>query len=295
MKAFIRLAFVVAAALGLSGKVYANTATLTCTSKTADVSEVSSYPATVHYALNFWCDFVTDCTSTQLYDTLIGALATPEAPRTFTLGSSSINYSYDILSYEDCAASAGVPASGPVSLVNAVTGTVMYGLHGPEDGPITGCQTVVTCNPPTTGGPTRTLGFFKTHVDALNSCIGMGSINLGFDTVTEIGQALWVLWADPSKFTNVAKARLLLGRQVLVAECNSRLFETQFGGMSSAVSMLGGTQCALMKSMASDADAFNNAGDLMAFPAGFNPGSADPAWAKSLIGTFSIPSATCTQ
>lgn len=295
MKAFNRLAFMAVAILGMHGTAYATLAELACTSKTADASAINSYPATIHYTLNFTCNFFDNCISNQLDDSLVGPLATPQSPRTFPIGSSSISYSYDVASYEACAAAAGVSPNGPVSLPNVVTGTVMFGLPGPADGPITSCQTVVTCNPPTSGGPTRTLGFFKTHVDALSSCIGMGSINLGFGTVTNLGQALWLLWADPSNFTAVAKARLLLGRQVLVAVCNDRLFDTESGDLSDAISLLGGTQCALMKSMTSDVDAFNNSGDLIAFPAGFDPGSADPALAQSLIGSFSIPNATCTQ
>ena len=132
------------------------------------------------------------------------------------------------------------------------------------------CSARVTCLPPL--GPTRTLGFFKTHPAATAACVASGPIDLGFISIPQgdAATALGLLYASPARYANDVKrspldqARLLLARQLLVAVCNGRVFgstpaDTSF--VPAAVNALAGTACSTMNWLQGQLDAFNNSGD----------------------------------
>jgi hypothetical protein len=141
-------------------------------------------------------------------------------------------------------------------------------------------------------------------VQALQACLDSGPIDLGFLGVTSIEAALGLLWGSPASFDTgekrdqLEKARFILARQTLVGICNQRLFgssPTPTDLLTQAVSALGGTNCSSMLSLASSVDAFNNSGDSVAFPAGFDPGAATPQTAASLADDPTAPtSETCS-
>lgn len=153
------------------------------------------------------------------------------------------------------------------------------------------CSAKVYCAPEKPQpGPTRTMGFFKTHEEALSACLAEGDIDLGFVTVDTLEEALGLLWARPSRYESGAprsdldRARFLLGRQTLVAICNNRLFGSSPGGglIGEAVETLEGTDCARMLELEALITAFNESGDDEDFPAGFEPGPATPRHAESI-------------
>ena len=133
-------------------------------------------------------------------------------------------------SYSDCAAwgrsltpPALPDASGRIVIVDKFQ-------VGWSSGEYAECSAPVTCLPPL--GPTRTLGYFKTHPAATAACVASAPIDLGFMTIAQgdTGTALGLLGASPAKYATGQKrsafdqARILLGRQLLVAVCNGRVF-----------------------------------------------------------------------
>jgi hypothetical protein len=145
------------------------------------------------------------------------------------------------------------------------------------------CSAVVTCLPPL--GPTRTLGYFKTHPAATSACLSSGPVDLGFMAISSADAALGLMWARPSKYADETKrssfdqSRVLLGRQLLVATCNERVFGSSAGDellTNARATLAGSASCSTMNWHAGQLDAFNNSGDT-----GENWfGSASPgAWA----------------
>jgi len=164
------------------------------------------------------------------------------------------------------------------------------------------CSARVICAPlppPENGGATRTMGFWKTHEQALQQCLDAGPIDLGNLTISTLSQALGLLWGSPPRFASGAtrstldKDRFLLARQTLAGICNQRLFGTAPTPptlLQDAVAALAGTNCSLILALESAVDAFNNSGDAIAFPAGFVPGPATPQHAMSIAVDPTFPS-----
>lgn len=263
--------------------------------------EVSSYPTTLHFefeVINNHSSSASTYTSVS-DDTLAGFSFDPAAPYSVPFGGSvSDTFDVEVTSFEDCARLAATDGVDDGVLVN--TFTVVW------DNGQASCSASVTCvepppPPPPEGGATRTLGFFKTHVLALDACLDQGSIDLGFVTIDTVSEALGLLWAVPSKYTGtndkrspLDKARFLLGRQTLVGICNLRLFGTQptpSDLLSDAVTALAGTDCDLIKQLAEDVDAYNNSGTAEPFPMGFDPGPATPQQALAMANDPTTPSA----
>jgi hypothetical protein len=200
-------------------------------------------------------------------------------------------------SFADCAELAGVSDKDKSVNVDNLF-TVTWDVGSAE------CTARLICVPPMLpppSGATRTMGFWKTHEDALTQCLDQGPIDLGFITVSTLESALGILWGSPSRFgdketrADLDKARFLLGRQTLAAICNERLFGTQTDLIAMAVAALSGTDCMSMETLESEMDAFNSSGDNVAFPMGFDPGPSTPQDAQSKAVDPTSPSGGMCQ
>jgi hypothetical protein len=153
--------------------------------------------------------------------------------------------------------------------------------------------------PPPEGEATRTMGFFKTHETALQSCVDEGPIDLGYVTVTSLESALGMLWGDVPRFDNgvsrnqLERQRFLLARQLMVAVCNVRLFGAASPDIAALIddarSELSGTDCSAIADLVGPVDAYNNSGDDEPFPPGFVPGPATPTHAESIADDPTAP------
>ncbi len=174
-------------------------------------------------------------------------------------------------SYADCATRARAAgffpdAGGKIVVTNRYR--IDWNLDGVQP-PYAVCSAELICQPPL--GPTRTLGYFKTHPAAVASCVASGNIQLGYFTVAQgdATAALGVLSANPAKYDSGAKrsgldqARLLLARQLLVAICNGRVFgsEPDVGLILAAQGALATQTCTNLSWLQGQLDAFNNSGD----------------------------------
>lgn len=176
-----------------------------------------------------------------------------------------------VASYAECATRArGLPAPALPDANGLVTVRdeyrVVWNLDGvpPFDA---ACSAVVKCLPPL--GPTRTLGYFRTHPAAVAACLTSGAIDLGFMWISDATAALGLLGANPATYFDGTKrsafdqSRLLLARQLLVATCNGRVFGSSPAQdlLQPSVQALVGTSCGTMKWLGGQLDAFNNSGD----------------------------------
>lgn len=177
-------------------------------------------------------------------------------------------------SYADCASwgRALIPAAlpdGSGRIVITDSYRVTWSMDGAPPNKAD-CSAQVTCLPPL--GPTRTLGYFKTHPAATEACVAGAPIDLGFMTIAQgdVTTALGLLGASPAKYASGQKrskfdqARVVLGRQLLVAICNGRVFGSEPSDpdlVGNAVAALRGTGCSAMNWLQGQLDAFNNSGD----------------------------------
>ena len=148
------------------------------------------------------------------------------------------------------------------------------------------CSARVVCaKQPPFCGPTRTLGFFKVYMKALDACVKKGPVDLGpgFKKIDSLPKALGLLWAAPEQSTQaLERSRLLLAREALVAHCNEKLFGIASDKMTQAYAALKDKVCADMDALAWEVEAFNRSGETQPYPAGFDPGDPKPAEASTL-------------
>ena len=177
-------------------------------------------------------------------------------------------------SYADCAAwgrslTPAVLPDGSGRIVITDNYQVTWNLNGAPPYKAD-CSAQVTCLPPL--GPTRTIGYFKTHPAATAACVASAPIDLGFMTIAQgdVTTALGLLGASPAKYADGKKrskfdqAQVVLGRQLLVAVCNGRVFGSEPSDaelIDNAVAALRGTGCSAMNWLQGQLDAFNNSGD----------------------------------
>ena len=154
-------------------------------------------------------------------------------------------------------------------------------------------------------GATRTLGFWKTHLNfttyVFTNYTG-NSIDLGWKNVTSIDEMMGIFWAnvaknsDGDKRGNLCQARVQTSWQAIAAILNSNMP----GGaplpsgvtLESIKNTLGGNNVSAIKALASQLDTYNNSGDGVALDPSLPPtGKADPNGARNIAD---IPFADCT-
>jgi len=152
-------------------------------------------------------------------------------------------------------------------------------------------------------GPTRTWGFWKTHLKLFQKVVNASCINLGVLTCTpeqgggtqdltnpSINILEAIFWTAPGQSqTPLGQARLQLAHQLIAGQANVCYLGTTTGQngfsptlLADAVAALGGTDIDLILSLKDQLDNFNNSGDALDLPAGIKPGPADPKGAKAL-------------
>jgi len=293
-----------AALVLIAGARTAQAHELACEKTVNGVTEyvIPGYPATLHYELTVinthpYHTSIVDAAEDPLLEQF-GFSFTPTPPFAIPV-KQSVTDDFDLPIGTEQACLRAAAADGTPDRYIHNTFTVTW------DGGSYDCSASVYCPPGQPAGrATRTLGFFKTHEQALEQCLASGPINLGFVRITTVEEALGLLWGRPSRFddgtrrSELDRARFLLGRQTLVGICNQRLFGTQptpSDLLVQAVNALAGTRCSLMLSLESQVTAFNESGDDEAFPGGFVPGPATPRHAQSIAEDPTSPSGgSCT-
>jgi len=264
--------------------------------------EVDTFPVTLSYALTATNSHATSASTAQsATDAALASLGftfEPAAPFTLPVGG-SVTDTFDVVlqSPEECMDLAAKDGVADDRFVN--TFVVAWDRASTE------CSATVICKapppppPPEAGGATRTPGFFKTHEQALSACLAEGAIDLGSVSADSMESALGILWGSPASFDtgekrgDLDRARFLLARQLLVATCNVRLFDSQPDPndlIAQATAALAGTDCQLMLNLAGELDAFNNSGDEIDFPDGFVAGPATPRHAAGMADDPTTPS-----
>ncbi len=276
--------------------------------QTSSASEITD-PASVTFRLEISCpvvgqrDYISALASsfelpngTLLSTGYVGSLfpiGGPDVGGVAVYNGSPVVREYTVpLDYETCKLQPGaiVGADGVVTLDNLVTGRSLYWYIDHKVG--FECGTPIVCRPPAVGtGATRTIGFWKTHVEALDRCVA-GGVDLGFGALS-LDQALGLLWTNPAKYSGLQRATLLLGRQLLAASCNV----SQFGAspaefsVADAVAAIVARDCAAMMDLYPRIDAFNNQNDNVALP--FDPGASLGVGARDLAGDPGLPAGSC--
>jgi hypothetical protein len=271
--------------------------------------ELSSYPAALNYHFAVINSHPTSpSTASSVSDPALASLGysfSPAPPFTLPVGGSHTDsFSVPLASYEECQELAAKDGVADDRFVNVFTVT----WHGGS----AQCSATVVCReppppppPPMDGEATRTMGFFKTHEQALAACLESGPVELGIVTITSLESALGLLWGSPAVFetgqrrNSLDRARFLLARQALVGSCNVRLFGTEpepSDLLSDAIDALAGTDCELIRMYAEAIDAYNNSGTDESFPDGFIAGPATPRHAASIAYDPTTPSGQqCSQ
>jgi hypothetical protein len=301
-----------AAAVALGWGSAASAHELTCEKRVdgQQVLTVSTYPTTVTFG--FRVDNVHPTETSVMMRAEDGALMPWGWEWPFPLPQAiavkdfvTHSFELELRSFEECEllASGGGMAGGTSSVTFDNTFRVTWELGETQ------CRARLVCQPEQTppcesgceGGTTRTMGFFKTHEQALTQCLSAhgGSISLGFVTVDSLEEALGLLWGSPARYEQGGKRseldqkRFLLARQTLVGLCNQELFGTPTTPpdlLGQAVSALSGTDCGTIASLIGPVDAYNNSGTGTDFPEGFTKGPATPGHAHSIADDPTGPS-----
>ncbi len=192
------------------------------------------------------------------------------------------------------------PSINPTS----ITGTYTYDLEGhvycaSSDGPSTGglffdarMEFIVT---PSTGGPTRTIGWWQTHLAFEQStwaayiAANPGGATICGMTVTTAAQAMGGLWASIPKTSTgtprssvgdgIGQWEMILVQQWIGALLNVQAFGTSDGGLLAAGQAACNTDnVSTITTAAGGLDLFNSSGENVAISGG---GSATPQAAKA--------------
>ncbi len=273
------------------------------------IETVISYPKNVHYTIEIRNVKPTDpSVALDVMDDPLEKLGWSFQPAPpFTLGvdeSTTDSFDLAIASFEDCQRLAGSDATDEVKLDN--TATVTFDTGSAQCSARVVCLAPPPCTgegcqppPPSASGVTRTMGFYKTHEQALQACLDQGAIDLGYITISTLPKALGMLWGSPVRFGDhtlrnpLDKDRFLLARQTLVGICNQRLFGTAPTPgtlLTDAVAALAGTDCSAITTLEAQVDAYNNSGDSASFPSGFDAGAATPTDARNQAQDPTSPS-----
>lgn len=259
--------------------------------------EVSNYPATLSYVVtinNASPEFGSDVLSAS--DPLLegeGYFFSPAPPFSLALGESK-SYTYPDIVLADEAACLALAAKD-----GTVDDRIDNLFETSWDGGSATCMASVVCKtppppPPPPSGVTRTMGFYKTHEQALSQCLAALPISL------DLSSALGLLWGSPAvydtgdKRSEIDRDRFILERQLLTAACNAYLFPPVSSDITNLIiagfNALSGTDCALMLDLKDKLEAYNQSGDGADFPSGFDAGPATPQHARSIADDPTTPS-----
>jgi hypothetical protein len=294
----------VAAVLGVGGAASAHE--LTCEKRVngMPVAAVDTYPATVNFTFRV-NNVHPNATSvaTSIEDRLLAGYGFSwpgSTPLALDVGQSAeASFSLVVASYEACLTFAESDGAQDAYFDNDLRVTWDLGE--------TQCSARLQCLPPSNEcpgcqplrpEPTRDEGFFKTHEQALRTCLASGPVDLGLlGRVTTAEQALGLLWGSPELYADGKKrstadaARFDVGRQLLVATCNGRVFGSQpkeEGLLDRARGMLSGLDCQGMGEARKALSAFNSAGARE--PVAVDAGPATPVRARATASDFTRPS-----
>jgi hypothetical protein len=164
------------------------------------------------------------------------------------------------------------------------------------------CEVYNNCYEPMV---TRDEGFFKVYLQPLQKCLSRGAIDLGsLGTVSRLPEALGVLWGSPSLHrggeprSELDAQRFLLARQILIGECNSRLFynEGRFSThLEEGRQASSGTDCGELERTRKVLLRLNVDGLDQPLPGSVKQGTATPAQAQGLAHDFTQPSGQSCQ
>lgn len=289
-----------AAVVGLSGVAEAHD--LTCTKLVNGQASVqaTTYPFTANFSFQV----------NNVHPTLPSILLTaadpllvlegfsfiPPPPVVIPVGASvTSNFAVTLNSYDDCRTLALLDGLADDNIDNVFTAGFDLGSSL--------CTARIACVPPPVdvcANATRTLGFYRNHISAVQQCLAGGPIPLGsIGIVATLPGAEGLLWGDPDTYpitglprSELDRVRFLAARQMLVSTCNQRLF----GGvtvppnlLALVLTALGTVDCTTLNTLATQLDTYNNSCDSAAFPVGFDPGPLTPAAAQALAVDFTIP------
>ncbi|MGC8669451.1 MAG: SdrD B-like domain-containing protein [Chthonomonadales bacterium] len=211
-------------------------------------------------------------------------------------------------------ATAVTDAQGMYSFANIAAGN--YTVQAPATVQVNSCTSVTTSNSTAAvtvscgtasadfpyikqgKGPTRTWGFWKTHLKTFAKVWAAGCENLGILssscgpvdlTHPTLGQLEAIFWTSPGSQSSLGQARLILAHQLIAAMANSCYLGTStaqngYGAnlIAASVAALDGTDTSLMLNLAAQLDGYNQSGDEIPFPSGLSEGPSDPKGAKKL-------------
>ncbi|NVJ23836.1 MULTISPECIES: hypothetical protein [Myxococcus] len=289
-----------AAAVGLAGVAEAHD--LTCSKLVNGQSsvEATSYPFTANfsYQVNNVHPTLPSIMLTAADPLLVleGFSFIPPPPVVIPVGQSvTSTFALTINSYDDCRTLSILDGLPDNNIDNVFTAGFDLGSSL--------CTARVTCvepPPDACANATRTLGFYKNHISAVQQCLAGGPIPLGsIGIVATLPGAEGILWGDPAKYpitglprSQLDRVRFLASRQMLVATCNQRLF----GGvtvppnlLALVLTALGTVNCTTLDNLATQLDTYNNSCDSAPFPTGFDAGPPTPQAAQALAIDFTIP------
>ncbi|MCP3063235.1 hypothetical protein LXT21_31105 [Myxococcus sp. K38C18041901] len=288
-----------AAVVGLSGVAEAHD--LTCTKLVNGQASVvaSTYPFTANYS--FQVNNVHPTLPSIMLTALDPLLATrgftfsPLPPVVIPVGQSvTSNFSLTLNNVTECRTLALLDGLPDNNIDNTFTAGFDLGSSV--------CTARIACEEPpqACANATRSLGFWKNHIPAVQQCLAGGPIPLGsIGVVLGLAGAEGILWGDPDRYpiTNLPRSQLdrirfLAGRQLFVATCNQRVF----GGATVPANLLqliltalGTVNCTQLNTLATQLDTYNNSCETTAFPGGFDPGPSTPQAAQALAIDPTIP------
>ncbi|GEN07932.1 hypothetical protein SAMN05443572_10141 [Myxococcus fulvus] len=288
-----------AAVVGFSGVAQAHD--LTCTKLVNGQASVtaSTYPFTANYS--FQVNNVHPTLPSILLTALDPLLAgrgfvfNPPPPVVIPVGASvTSNFALTLNTVEECRALALLDGLPDNNIDNTFTAGFDLGSSL--------CTARVTCSEPsqTCTNATRTLGFWRNHIPAVQQCLAGGPVPLGsIGVVVGLAGAEGILWGDPARYpiTNLPRSQLdrirfLAARQLFVATCNQRVF----GGVTTPANLLeliltalGTVNCSELNTLEAQLDTYNNSCETTPFPGGFDPGPSTPEAAQALAIDPTIP------
>jgi uncharacterized repeat protein (TIGR01451 family) len=259
---------------------------------TKDCTPTAVVGDTVTYTFTIDNNGATDLENVVLTDSLLGAVTIP--PPGSIPGDTDNDGILDTTETWTVTATRTVQDGDPDPLIN--TATVTADVAGPSTTQVSDtddCSTDLK-----TPGPTRTPGYWKTHLaqsnDVWADVVAAGDqIQCGGFDVDTIAKLMGGFWSsktydtDHEKRTELDHARMILAFHLQAAILNNQAFGSSpdsFGtSLADAKAAFCGNSKSAMLSAATDLDAFNNSGTDLPFPDDFtnSPGTPKAAYAAA--------------